>query len=49
MITEPQQIGEELKKYLTDIERPSQDNLPDYSFRETPNFKLMSNQRTLTP
>lgn len=38
VITEPQQIGEELNKYLTDIERPSQENLPDLQLQGDSKF-----------
>lgn len=53
VITEHQEVGEELNKYeyFTDIER--QDGLLRkifliYNLRETPNLKLMSSQRILT-
>lgn len=38
VITESQQIGEELNKYLTDIKRPSQDNLPDLQLQGDSKF-----------
>lgn len=39
MITEPQQVGEELKQYFTDIGRPSQDNFLNLQLQRDSKFK----------